>query len=89
MSPIHPSHSATPPLAGAFLALGDQGDATERSPSLAAVLAAVAATCVLALSAPLAWASAPAAKPSDQPSATAASKAAVPAPDDVGADGGV
>ena len=87
MSPTDPSHVAAPPLAGAFLALADIGDADGAEPrrSLVAVLAALAATAVIALSAPLAWASAPAPKPSDQPSAT---KAAIPTPDDDGADGG-
>jgi hypothetical protein len=82
-------HPASPPLARAFLALSDDGDATDRGPALSTVVAATAAALVLALSAPLAWAAAPGPKPSDQPSATAASKAAVPAPGDDGADGGV
>jgi hypothetical protein len=81
-------HSATPPLAGAFLALADPGEPADRTPSLSSVLAATAAAVVLALSAPLGVAAGPV-KPSDQPAATAASKAAVPAPDDDGADGGV
>jgi hypothetical protein len=77
-----------PPLAEAFLALGDDtAEAARTAPSLAIVLAALASILVLALSAPLAWATAaPASKPSDQPSATAASKAAIAAPDDDGGD---
>jgi hypothetical protein len=89
MSPTQPAHFASPPLAGAFLALADQGDVAEHHRSLTTILAAAAAAWVIALSAPLAWAATPVPKPSDQPSATAASKAAVPAPDDDGADGGV
>ena len=89
MSPTHALPSAAPPLAGAFLALAGDHDAVDRTPALSTVLAAMAAALVLALSAPLAWAAAPVPKPSDQPSATAASKAAVPSPDDDGADGGV
>jgi hypothetical protein len=84
-----PAGAATPRLAGAFLALaGEDGPAPERAPALSTMLAAAAAALVFALSAPLAWASAPIPKPSDQPAGTAASKAAVPAPDD-GGDGGV
>jgi hypothetical protein len=89
MSLTQPSYIAAPRLAGAFLALADQGEPVERRRSLTTILAAAAAAGVIALSAPLAWASTPAPKPSDQPSATAASKAAVPSPDDDGADGGV
>jgi hypothetical protein len=86
---LQPSLSASPPLAHAFIALGDPGDVADRTPALSTILAAVAAALVLAMSAPLAWAAAPVPKPSDQPSATTASKASVPAPDDDGADGGV
>jgi hypothetical protein len=89
MPPSTPSYAASPPLAGAFLALADQGEVADRARALSTILAAAAAALVLAVSAPLAWAAAPVAKPADQPSATAASKAAVPAPDDDGADGGV
>jgi hypothetical protein len=81
--------TGAPPLAGAFLALADQGDPVERTPALSTLLAAVATAFVLALSVPLAWAAGPVTKPSDQPAATPASKAALPAPDDDGADGGV
>jgi hypothetical protein len=86
-----PPHAPTPRLAEAFLALGDEGGAAvDRPPGLRTIVAALAATFVLALSAPLAWAAAaPASKPSDQPTATTASKAGVPAPDDDGGDGGV
>jgi hypothetical protein len=85
----HPVRLATPPLAGAFLALSDLGEPADRTPSLSSVLAATVAALVLALSTPLGFAAGPVARPSDQPPATAASKAAVPAPDDDGADGGV
>ena len=76
-----------PSLADAFLALSGDWDAAERTPALPTVLAAAAAAIVLALSAPLAWAAAPQPKAFDQPTATAASKAALPAPDD-GPDAG-
>ena len=89
MQQPQPIPLATPPLAGAFLALADLGEPADRTPSLSSVLAAAAAAFVLALSAPLGFAAGPVAKPSDQPPATAASKAAVAAPDDDGADGGV
>jgi hypothetical protein len=49
-------------------------------------VAALVATAILALSAPVAWATASLHR--DQPAATQASKAAVPAPDDDGGDGG-
>ena len=90
MSQSELSYPASPRLAQAFLALAGDGDVLERRPALTSVVAALAAAFVLALSAPLAWtaASVPP-KPSDQPAATAASKAAVPAPDDDGGDGGV
>jgi hypothetical protein len=84
-----PTRPALPALADAFLALADDVDPPARRPAPAFALASVLATLVLALSAPLAWFAAPAPKPSDQPAATAASKAAVPAPDDDGGDGGV
>jgi hypothetical protein len=84
-----PTHSAAAPrLADAFLALGDTGQPVARGPRSPAVVAAAMATmAVLALSAPLAWATA-SPRHRDQPAATQASKAAVPAPDDDGADGG-
>jgi hypothetical protein len=87
MAHAQPLQPPAPPLADAFLALSGDWDAADRTPALSTVLAAAAATLVLALSAPLAWIAAPIPKPSDQPTATAASKAAFPAPDD-GADGG-
>lgn len=77
-----------PRLAHAFLALGDDGLAPT-APSPIAVLAALVASLVIGLSAPLAWAATPTPKPADQPAATAASKASVPAPDDDGGDGGM
>jgi hypothetical protein len=74
-----------PQLAGAFLALCDDGreapDPTRRS-ALAALLMVVA----IALATPLAWLSAPVAKPSSLPLATPASKAGFPAPGDDGPD---
>jgi hypothetical protein len=88
--PIPPStEPPLPPLAQAFLALGDDAEPPARRPAPAIGLAAVLATLVLALSAPVSWFAAPAHKPSDQPAATPASKSAVPAPDDDGGDGGV
>jgi hypothetical protein len=84
-----PSRRPSPALARAFLALADDVEPPVRRPAPAFALASVLATFVLALSAPMAWLAAPAPKPSDQPAATAASKAAVPAPDDDGGDGGV
>jgi hypothetical protein len=86
---LPPSHPVTPPLAHAFIALGDSGEVMDRTPALSTVLAAMAAALVLAMSAPLAWAATPVSRPSDQPTATTASKASVPTPDDDGADGGV
>jgi hypothetical protein len=87
LHPATPPAGSMPSLADAFLALAGDWDAPERTPALSTVLAAAAATIVLALSAPLAWVAAPTPKPSDQPTATAPSKAALPAPDD-GADVG-
>jgi hypothetical protein len=79
--------SPAPRLAQAFLALGDHAEPLARERRSPAVVAAsLAAMVVLALSAPVAWATASTHK--DQPAATPASKAAVPAPDDDGADGG-
>jgi hypothetical protein len=89
MPTSHSSGPPLPPLAEAFLALGDDPGLPARRPAPAFGLAAVLATLVLALSAPAAWFAAPAHKPSDQPAATPASKSAVPAPDDDGGDGGV
>jgi hypothetical protein len=81
---------SSPPLALAFLALADDAEPpAQRRPAPGFALASVLATAVLALSAPMAWFAAPAPKPSDQPAATPAAKAAVPAPDDDGGDGGV
>jgi hypothetical protein len=71
---------APPPLAAAFLALGDDAAPIERS--LPAALAALAAAVLLAFSTPLAWASA--VKSADQPAATPTAKSSVPAPDDDG-----
>ena len=84
--PTPPDSSAAPPLARAFLALGDSGEpvsAVSRSPAV--VVASLVAIAVLALSAPVAWATASTHK--DQPTATPASKSGLPTPDD-GGDGG-
>jgi hypothetical protein len=89
MSRPTPADSLSPAsrLAQAFLALGDPGEPLTRGRrSPAVVVASVAAMVVLALSAPVAWATASSHK--DQPAATPASKAAMLAPDDDGADGG-
>jgi hypothetical protein len=84
------AREAPPRLAHAFLALGDDDHAARtRQPSPLLRLATLAASVVLALSAPLAWASAPRDWQPDQPAATPSSKAALPAPDDDGGDGGV
>jgi hypothetical protein len=91
-APMHgPSDttSAPPRLARAFLALGDDNTAPTREPSPLLGLATLSATVVLALSAPLAWASAPRDRAADQPAATPSSKAALLAPDDDGGDGDV
>jgi hypothetical protein len=87
----HACVGGSPPrLAHAFLALGDDDHAAPaRQPSPLLGLATLAASVVLALSAPLAWASAPRDRQPDQPAATPSSKAALPAPDDDGGDGGV
>jgi hypothetical protein len=78
---------AAPRLARAFLALGDGPEPLAPAPrSPAVLLAASVAAAVLALSAPVAWATA--SMRHDQPLATQAAKAAVPSPDDDGADGG-
>ena len=68
-------------LAGAFLALGDDPQPAPPQRSALRALLAVSAAIVLAMAAPLAWAS-PA--PRDQPAATASGKAAgVEVDDDV------
>jgi hypothetical protein len=88
-APARVTQAAPPRLAQAFLALEDDGVVRSGGSGPAAIMAALAATVILALSAPVAWAASGAApKPSDQPSATAVSKAAVPSPDDDGGDGG-
>jgi hypothetical protein len=72
-----------PPLAAAFLALSDDGDAPEQARrSALAVLLMVAA---IALATPLAWLTPATAKPSTFPLATTTSKAVLPAPGDDGA----
>jgi hypothetical protein len=71
-------------LAGAFVALSDDPEPPPSQRSLSRAACAMAAGVVLALAAPLAWAS-PA--PRDQPAATTAGKAAgVEADDDDGGD---
>ena len=59
-------------LAAAFLALADDPQPSPSQRSVARVLCAFAAGIVIALAAPLAWASP---SPRDQPTATAAGKA--------------
>jgi hypothetical protein len=72
-----------PPLAAAFLALGDDGEAPE--PARRSTIAALLMVLAIALATPLAWLSPPTAKPSGFPLATPASKAGLPAPGDDGA----
>jgi hypothetical protein len=73
MGAVTPSHR---PLAGAYLALGDD----PHPPPDQRVVVAFAATVTLALAAPLAWAAtAPGKLPADQPAATQTAKA-LPAP---------
>jgi hypothetical protein len=91
MQPLTASGSPQPRLAAAFLALSDVDPApgADVGTSPLAVLATLAATVVLALSAPLAWLSGPVPRPADQPVATQASKAAeIPGLDDDGAGSG-
>jgi hypothetical protein len=89
MTALTAAPGASPRLAAAFLALSDAGThaAPERRFSPAVALAALAASVVLAFSAPLAWISGPVVRPSDLPPATQAAKASVPAPDDDAGDG--
>jgi hypothetical protein len=77
MGAVTPSHR---PLAGAYLALGDDPQQPLDQRSVPRVVAAFACTVTLALAAPLAWAAtAPGKLPADQPTATQTAKA-VPAP---------
>jgi hypothetical protein len=71
-------------LAGAFLALADDPEPSPSQRSVPRAACALAAGVLLALAAPLAWAS-PA--PRDQPAATAAGKAAGVVADDDDLDG--
>jgi hypothetical protein len=89
MEALTAAAGTSPRLAAAFLALSDAGAESPAAPrfSPAVALAALAASVVLALSAPLAWISGPVVRPSDLPPATQASKASVPAPDDDAGDG--
>jgi hypothetical protein len=66
-----------PPLAHAFLALADDGDAGRRT--LPCAVAAAAASVVLALGVPLGWV---AVKPHQQPVAALASKFSLAADDE-------
>ena len=71
-----------PPLASAFLALSDGGEAPD--PARRSALAALVMALVIALATPLAWLSEPVAKASNAPLATPASKAGLQAPGDDG-----
>jgi hypothetical protein len=85
-SPMPDQPHTAPRLAHAFLALADGGEPLEPAPrSPAVLLAAFVAAAVLALSAPVAWATA--SMRHDQPLATPAAKSGLPSPDD-GADAG-
>jgi hypothetical protein len=88
MRELSPTHRR---LASAYLALADGPEPPPVQRSLPRSLGAVAATLVLALAAPLAWAgTAPGKLPTDQPTATAAGKAnaeALAADDDDGGPG--
>jgi len=77
MGAVTPSHR---PLAGAYLALGDDPHPPPDQRSVPRVVVAFAATVTLALAAPLAWAAtAPGKLSADQPVATQTAKA-LPAP---------
>jgi hypothetical protein len=83
--------SAHPRLARAYLALSDDPAPPAPQRSAPRALGAVAAAIVLALAAPVAWASAASGRPpADQPAATTAGKGGMAAPeaDDEDGDGG-
>jgi hypothetical protein len=75
-------------LAGAYLALADDPEPPPSQRSAPRALCALASGLVLAVAAPLAWASPGTAKPRDQPAATAAGKAGGIAADDDDDDDG-
>jgi hypothetical protein len=76
MGVVTPTHR---PLAGAYLALGDDPEPPLTQRSLPRVLTAVVAAVTLALAVPLAWAATSSGRlPADQPAATPAAKAAAP-----------
>ena len=84
MGAVTPSHR---PLAGAYLALGDDPHPPPDQRSVPRVVVAFAATVTLALAAPLAWAAtAPGKLPAPQPAALTSGKAVLAAQaDDDGA----
>jgi hypothetical protein len=74
MGAVTPTHR---PLAGAYLALGDDPQPPASQRSVPRVLTAMVAAVTLALGVPLAWAATASGRlPADQPSATPAVKAA-------------
>jgi hypothetical protein len=84
LAPSDHRPSSPPRLAAAFLALSDADPAPDARFAPPAVLAALAASVLLALSGPLAWVSRPVLRPTDQPAAVASKAAALPGPDDDG-----
>jgi hypothetical protein len=72
VDPMRPPTAEHSPLAAAFLALADDPEPAPPQRSAPRVVCALAAGVVIALAAPLAWASP---SPRDQPTATAAGKA--------------
>jgi hypothetical protein len=79
VDPMRPRTDEHSNLAGAFLALADGPEPTPSQRSATRVVCAFAAGVVIALAAPLAWASP---SPRDQPAATAAGKAGAVLDDD-------
>ena len=78
---VHAS-SSHPRIAQAFLALADDPGAPPPQRTVPRVLGAVAATLVLAVAGPVAWASSPRGEPRELPAA--AQKASAPSPEDDG-----
>src|SRR3954468_17779309 len=77
MGAVNPTHR---PLAGAYLALGDDPEPPLTQRSVPRVLTAVVAAVTLALAVPIGWGGATSGRvPADQPTATPAAKAAAPA----------
>jgi hypothetical protein len=77
MGAVNPTHR---PLAGAYLALGDDPEPPLTQRSVPRVLTAVVAAVTLALAVPIGWAATTSGRlPADQPAATPAAKAAAPA----------